>query len=488
MPLLRWRTPSLTRAAVVAALAAALSVAIALAATGSSRAAGGTTTYTGTFSDDATYLIQVPDPWNGTLLLYSHGYVVPGSPNPAQDVGDPLTGAYLLSHGFALAGSSYAGTGWAIKEAIPDQIETLNTFDQLVGTPTRTIAWGHSLGGMITAGLLQDDPSRFDAALPMCGVLAGGVGTWNQALDAAFAIQQLLPGGNAVQIVNIANGGANLATAETVMADGQATPQGRARLALAGALADLPGWFTPGSPEPAATDYTTQEANQYLWDAEVDGPFIFDFRQELEKRAGGNPSWNVGVNYWEQLRKSIDFNEVKALYAAAGLNLATDIRTLNSAPRISADPQAVAYLIHNIVYDGNLDDKPVLTMHTTGDGLVANEDEQAYRSVVDRAGDGRFLRQVFVNRAGHCAFTPAETITALQALIQRLDTGRWQDIDPSDFNATAASLGSTLNTFPPAFIDYQPSPFLRPFDLGRFDFGGFGFGGHDFGGFDFGRR
>ena len=78
------------------------------------------TTYTGTLPDGATFLIEVPSPWNGTLLLYSHGYVVPGSPNPAQDVGDPATGAFLLSNGFALAGSSYAHTGWAIEEALPD--------------------------------------------------------------------------------------------------------------------------------------------------------------------------------------------------------------------------------------------------------------------------------------------------------------------------------------------------------------------------------
>ena len=36
------------------------------------------TVHTGTLSDGATYLIEVPSPWNGTLLLYSHGYVTPG--------------------------------------------------------------------------------------------------------------------------------------------------------------------------------------------------------------------------------------------------------------------------------------------------------------------------------------------------------------------------------------------------------------------------
>ena len=56
-----------------------------------------------------TYLIQVPSKWNGTLVLYSHGYVVPGFSNPAVDAGDPITGAYLLGKGYALGGSSYAG-------------------------------------------------------------------------------------------------------------------------------------------------------------------------------------------------------------------------------------------------------------------------------------------------------------------------------------------------------------------------------------------
>src|SRR5579864_9444805 len=107
---------------------------------------GTVTTYAGTVPDGATFLIEVPSPWNGTLLLYSHGYVIPGSPNPAQDVGDPATGAFLLANGFALAGSSYAHTGWAIQEALPDQIAVLDIFVTMVGTPTRTIAWGHSLG------------------------------------------------------------------------------------------------------------------------------------------------------------------------------------------------------------------------------------------------------------------------------------------------------------------------------------------------------
>jgi hypothetical protein len=309
----------------------------------------------------------------------------------------------------------------------------------------------------------------------MCGVLSGGVATWNTALDAAFAFQQLLD--PSVQVVGITDPSANLNSAETAAASAQQSAQGRARLALAAALGDTPGWFTPRSREPAPGDAAAQEANQYLWDSQVDFPFIFAFRAELQARAGGNPSWNTGVNYFAQLARSADLREVIALYHAAGLSLATDLRTLNSAPRISASASAVNYLEQNIAFNGHLT-VPVLTMHTTGDGLVVPENEQAYQSVVDRAGDGRFLQQIFVHRAGHCAFTPAETISAVQVLLNRLGTGRWDlaALDPASLNARAAALGGTYNVFSiggttyptsPAFVRYRPPPYLRPFDLSR---------------------
>jgi hypothetical protein len=105
-------------------------------------------------------------------------------------------------------------------------------------------------------------------------------------------------------------------------------------------------------------------------------------------------------------------------------------------------------------------------MHTTGDGLVVNQDEQAYRSAVLDAHDSQLLRQVFVHRAGHCSFTPAETVSALQALVHRLDTGKWAgSTDTDTLNAAAAALGPTLNVAAPSFISFEPTPFLRPFDL-----------------------
>jgi hypothetical protein len=309
----------------------------------------------------------------------------------------------------------------------------------------------------------------------MCGVLAGGVATWNTALDSEVAFQQLID--PSLQVVNIKDPTGNLEAADQAVGAAQQTAQGQARIALAAALGDTPGWFTPLSPEPAANDYASQETNQYLWDSEVDFPFVFALRAELEARAGGNPSWTTGVNFAAQLAKSPNLAEVIALYQAAGLSLRADLAALNHAARISADPGAVRYLAKYISFNGQLS-MPVLTMHTTGDGLVIPENEQAYASVVRQAGDSRLLRQTFVSRAGHCAFTPAETITAAQTLLNRLATGHWNDqaLQPSGLNGDAAGLGAAYNVFasqgqlvatPPAFVSYRPFPYPRPFDLSR---------------------
>jgi pimeloyl-ACP methyl ester carboxylesterase len=416
---------------------------------------------TGTLLDGATYLIEVPPNWNGTLFLYSHGYVVPGKPNLAFDAGDPLTRFFMLTNGFALAGSSYAHAGWAIQEALLDQIAVLDIFKSLVGEPKRTIAWGHSLGGIITAGLIQRNPDRFDAALPMCGVLSGGVATWNTALDSAFAFNTLIAGGG-LQVVHITDPVGNLTFAEGALAAAQSTPQGRARVALVSALGDGPGWFDPTLPEPAEDDFASQEANQFLWAANVDFGFAFALRAELEFRAGGNVSSNEGVDYRKQLAHSIDREEVKALYKEAGLDLDADLDMLNDAVRVNADPEALQYLEENIIFNGRIQ-IPVLTMHTEGDGLVVVQNESAYKKVVDEEGNANFLRRTFVHRAGHCTFTPAETVTAVETLLNRLDTGKWSDLQAGELNEGAVALGP-LNIVPPAFSDFKPSRYLRPFD------------------------
>jgi alpha-beta hydrolase superfamily lysophospholipase len=380
----------------------------------------------------------------------------------------------MLQGGYALAGTSYSQNGWAVQQAFQDQMDLLQYFNSTCGKPTRTIAWGQSMGGLITAGLVQLYPHSFDAAMPMCGLLAGDIAQFNPQLDGLFAFNQLLAAGK-LQVASFSNAQDTYNQAESILSSAQQTSQGRARIALVNALENVPGWAVPGSSEPAATDYASQENNQY---SATQFNFFLDIlaQAEFDARAGGNPSWTVGVNFGQQLLTSIDSKEVVALYQQAGLNLGQDLATLQKATPVTADLKAIQYGSQYIIFNGKIG-IPVLTMHTTGDTLVTVEAEQAYASVVDAAGNGNWLRQTFVHRAGHCAFTPAEMLAGAQTLINRLNTGTWGNTtSASAMNQIAAKYGSSYDTVvnvisgtvvtgqTPAFIPYWPAPFLRPFD------------------------
>ena len=419
------------------------------------------TCVTGTARDGSTFKAEVPPRWNGTLLLYSHGYVPPVAPNPAaEDAPNRAIADQLLAEGFALAGSSYSSNGWAVQEALRDQIDVLDRFQHRFRKPRRTLAWGDSMGGMITAGLIQRHPQRFDGALPMCGILGGAVGLWNQNLDLEYALKTLLSASpdpavsgpaSQLELVHIQDWQANVALASAAVTAAQATADGRARLALAAALFPLPDWYDVGSPRPAREDYVGRQQQQFKA-LQFQLAFIFGFRAEVEQRAEGNPSWNVGVDYERLLDRSVGRDLVLAFYRQSNLELRHDLRLLARGPRVRPDLAATGYLIRNVVYDGDIR-VPVVTIHTTSDGLVVSPHERAYGDAVRRAGRSGLLEQLYVERPGHCTFTDGERLAALDVLLDRLRHGRW----PRD----AGSL----------FVDYEPPPFLRPFDLAGFPFG-----------------
>ena len=367
----------------------------------------------------ARWAIDLPDTWNGTLLLYGRGYGG-GPPEQPPETAPRGLRDILLAQGYALAASSYTGQGWALAEAPADQLEVLDAFIQRRGKPRRTIAWGNSMGGLVSVALAERHPERFDGALPLCGSVSGSLGMLNTALDGAFAFRTLLAPDSGIRIVNVDDDRANAARVQAVLDAAWRTPQGRARVMLAAALGQLPLWTDASAPEPSPRDPDAQA--EEIRKAFVLG--IFVPRVDQERRAGGVYAWNTGIDYRQQLRRSGRWALVRDFYARAGLDLARDLDTLNAAPRIVAQPQSVAYLRANYVPTGKLD-IPVLTMQTTGDGMTVPATHGSFRQIVQDAGRGRMLGQLYVRAAGHCTFTPSEMIAALHTLEYRLDTGHW---------------------------------------------------------------
>jgi pimeloyl-ACP methyl ester carboxylesterase len=411
--------------------------------------ASAATDMTGKLDDGALWAARVPARWNGTLLLYSHGYSAEVRP-PA--LAPPGVQDWLLRHGFALLASSYARPGWALAEAVPDQLAALDAFARRFGAPHRTLAWGSSMGGLVTVALAETHSDRLAAAMPMCGSLAGSLGMMNEALDGAYAFKTLLAPQSAIRLVDTADDRANAARVRAVLEQAMRTPQGRARVALASALAQLPGWTVAGSQRPAAEDFDAQL--QQIAAAFVMGVFLP--RADQERRAGGVLSWNTGIDYRRQLALSGRRDWVARWYRQAGLDVDRDLAILDSAPRIAAATRAVEYMRAHYVPTGELA-IPMLSMHTLGDGMTVPVQQAAYADAVRKAGRSEDLEVAWVERAGHCNFTAAEEIAGLQSLIERLDRGTW-DVSPARLNERARN----LHLGESAFVGHSPSAFLRP--------------------------
>jgi hypothetical protein len=362
-----------------------------------------------------------------------------------------------------------------VQDALDDQVRLLDWFAAQVGRARHTYAWGNSMGGLTSVLLAERNPHRFSGVLALCGDVAGPVAEYNSRLDLAYAIKTLLAPGSDLQIARIGDGDANKAKFDLVIGQAlRAGPAGQARLALANALADIPGWFDAHAPAP--TGVADQVLAQYVYDAYVIGGGTWGSgRAELERRADGNPSWNVGVDYRQVFARSSQQALVEQAYQAAGLDLDTDLATLNAGSRIIPDPPAVAYLARYGTPLG-LTHTPVATMHTTGDGGVPVEHEREYGDRVRRAAgpDERSdnLRQVYVARGFHCAFSPAEVLTTLDALTRRVTTGSWGDTSPTAMNAAAGAYPAAARQvwswwddswapMPPGFVAYHPDRLPR---------------------------
>jgi hypothetical protein len=449
--------------------AALLAAAAAVAAPDAVPAAAADTQVTGTLADGASWIADLPAQWNGTLLLYSHGF----GPLTAADAPDPTTAAALLARGYALAGSSYDpnGSEWALDSAVRDQFQTLQAVESTVlpGRPRQVLAVGTSMGGLVSALEAQDGAGRIDGALTTCGIVAGAVNLNNYQLDGEYALAQLLLPGQPVKLVRFTSATDALATAtalQTAAAQAQQTAAGRARLALALAFINVPPWDSAQTAPPPDSDPAAQEAAQYQ--VEFTGSFsTLDFiesgRPSIDQAAGGSGTWTRGVDFGAAAARSPYLREVAALYHAAGLSLRADLGTLTRDADISADPGAVRSLQQTSVPSGRLA-VPELDLHTISDQLVPVQQENYYAHQVAAAGDSYLLRQAYVASVGHCNFSPAELVAGVLAIGHRVSTGRWGSVaEPGQLDRVASGLGLGAA----GFTSYQPGPLTGATGAGR---------------------
>ena len=193
----------------------------------------------------------------------------------------------------------------------------------LPSRPRHVLAFGTSMGGLVSALEAQQGGGTIDGALTTCGIVAGGINLNEYQIDGEYAIAQLL-GNPATQLVGFGDQNGALGTAAALTADAakaQATAAGQARLALAMAFLNVTPWDPSATAPAPASDPAAQEAAEY--NVMFSGAFsIMDFielgRISVEQAAGGQATWDTGTDFARVLAASPYRHQVASLYQAAG--------------------------------------------------------------------------------------------------------------------------------------------------------------------------
>lgn len=389
----------------------------------------------------APFRIRVPANWNGTLLVFAHGYR-----DKADHVGEvdnrnadiAPSGALeapLLAQGYALAGSAYRDNGWAVEEAVKDLKDLTVMFRETVAQPKQTILWAVSLGTVATFKSMERFGGIYDGALCGCGTGAGATRIWDNGLAGYLAYDVVLNVPGVWGTVGEVRNDIDFETEVFPKLFGEvANPLNFPKFEFIRLVAGIPGQGIVPPPPPAFfpgwvfTDFF----------------FITEARAELQRRAGGPFVQNLNQAY------SLTAAERAYLISLGVPGAVIDgwLAQMNARRNISAPPAARNYVRHNSDYSGKIK-HPVLTLHTAIDPLVIVANESAYAETVAAAGRSEFLFQTYTNGNGHCAFTGPQLLTAVNAIDNWVRTG---------VRPTAAQFPAALG-FIPGFV---PPPFPQP--------------------------
>ncbi len=410
----------------------------------------------GTLPDGSNYRVVRPAAWNGTLVLDLDFINTPSAPpSPVEQ--------WMVANGYAIGGISREPIAYRFPQAVDDLLTVRTMFiERWKATPTRTLSLGNSRGAFVSRIALESHPEIFAGAMMSAGGGAGEVALHNAKLDALWALKQL----SGVPLVvagfrSQPEAAAEGAKIQEAVKSLQATPLGRARLALAAAFEQLPVW-ADGDMPPAAADYDGQVA-QFATGFAAGHPAVV--RYNIEQTVGGVFSWNNGVDYASLLSRSSLSPVVTALYQKAGADLAVDLRTLAQAPRITASPAAVAAAEKSMSYSGKIPG-PVMVVDNIGDPFDVEAFDRAYEQTVASAGNATLMRMAWVRSSRHSTQSALERLAGFTVLVERLDTGRWADTSPAAMNARAEKMraATSIDLGPSRFMTSQPPEILRPWD------------------------
>ena len=349
------------------------------------------------------YRIEVPEHWNGDLVVYAHGF---RSAKPELTVTNLPVRKAAIEQGFAWAASSYRANGFNPQDGVQDTLLLIDQFKKKVGEPKHIFIYGSSMGGFVVVDSLERYGDLYAGGVSECGI-TGGAGE----LDYLVSLNALADALAGVDLFAVENKGLK---AQMGLLRDQVYP----------ALGDPPDYVfdengLSGRPLPPPAMTLTPKGRIFR-DAQIN--------------LGGGPRPFAEEGFAAAYK--LIFEPARMLYGllpggavAAGTNADTQYRVdpatganseqINaSVRRIAADPGQRA----RFILSGRLQ-APLLAVYDTGDLFVPLSNAVSYRQKVDAAGRGSELVQRSVRRFLHCDFSDAERERAFNDLVHWVRSG-----------------------------------------------------------------
>jgi pimeloyl-ACP methyl ester carboxylesterase len=357
-------------------------------------------------SQNRLILTCIPDDFNGTLVVYAHGYV-----SPQEELALPLEEIQnfvpiievVLNSGFAFATSSYRKNGYAIEQAGEDLNDLVAYFKQTVAPPDsvkKVLITGASEGGVIAAMLVERFPKIYAGGLALCGPLGGMptqikyLGDFRVVFDYFFNDVIPLEGIYDFTInddvpVSLADweneaGGGIKEDIRAAVADPLNKKKVSQLFKVTGVSAD------PENPKKAAA-----AAVDLLKFSVLGTQDILETTDPETTDGDGRPFGNLSRRYRGSKHDS-------------ALNAGVE--------RVGSNGVGRRYVRDFYDTTGNLK-RPLVTLHTTNDPLVPFKHELIYALKVAHEGRSSKLVSIPVFRDGHCEFKVDEVLGAFVVLL-----------------------------------------------------------------------
>ena len=344
------------------------------------------------------YALYMPHQWNGDVVYYGHGIVVPGSP-VALPVNDSIAQVRdsLGARGYAVAYSSFSETGWAVKDGAQRTHQLRGIFASRFGKPVRSYLAGHSMGALIAQRLAEQYPDQYDGTLALCGPLAGGAAEISYLANVRVLFDHFYGGVLPGDALNVPDGLDLTADVRVPVTTAiLASPYGMMAIAS-----------TRQTPLAGTTGGELATSLIYALSYNVVGA------ADMLSRTHGHSFFdNSATTYVPGAAPLLPLPILTSMLAGANLH----------ADRFTATPDASVYLEQHYTPTGRLA-RPTVTLHTTRDPLVPFFHEGAFADAVSAAGASGLLVQRTVTGFGHCAFKVNEVMSAFDGLTGWVEDG-----------------------------------------------------------------